>query len=445
MEFGFTLTILATIAAVAVGLFNPIFSLMVYYAFSILRPQQLWFWITNWPIERLSFCIALVTIIGWAGKSFGNLAGLRAIWLPLLGLGVYLLSGAVAMQISFVSQERAWDALLLQLKIGLMAWITVTLIKNEKHLHIFAYLIAGTLGYLAWVFNSAYYFDGWNRIWPIGFGGVDNNGIAMIMVMGIPVAFFLAVNTTKWWIKVALFLAVACEVHAVLFSFSRSAQLGLVIVTATIFVIALVRLPRKGLTVAIAVIFVALGLRLAGTEVRDRFSSIFNDAADRDVSAASRFATWSAAWGCMKDHPLGVGPRNFNLISDQYGLVRNKSVHSLFLQTGADYGILGMVGLATFYFATMFKTFKMASSDTARRLVWPRYYGHMVCVSLGGFLVCSIFIGMESIESGYIISLLGLCTVMHVDRIAQRKPMGEAAIPKLEQVPVPDKGKPVPV
>ena len=88
MEFGFTLTILATIAAVAVGLFNPIFALMVYYAFSILRPQQLWFWITNWPIERLSFCIALVTIIGWAGKSFGNLAGLRAIWLPLLGLGV---------------------------------------------------------------------------------------------------------------------------------------------------------------------------------------------------------------------------------------------------------------------------------------------------------------------------------------------------------------------
>ena len=188
----------------------------------------------------------------------------------------------------------------------------------------------------------------------------------------------------------------------------------------------------------------ALGLRLAGAEVRDRFNSIFNDAADRDTSAASRFTTWSAAWACMKDHPLGVGPRNFNLISDQYGLVRNKSVHSLFLQTGADYGIMGMIGLATFYFATIFKTFKMASSDTARRLVWPRYYGHMVCISLGGFLVCSIFIGMESIESGYIISLLGLCTVMHVDRVAQSKPMGEVAIPELEQVPVPDKGEPLP-
>jgi hypothetical protein len=78
----------------------------------------------------------------------------------------------------------------------------------------------------------------------------------------------------------------------------------------------------------------------------------------------------------------------------------------------------------------------MTLTRTAKRLGWARYFGHMVCVSLGGFLVCSTFIGMESVEVGFIVGLLGLCTVAHVRRASADEPAAELTrLPELEEVP----------
>jgi O-antigen ligase len=433
MQVGWLLTNVLMAIGLGVGWYNPVLGLMVYYAFAILRPTDLWFW-NVWPTERLSLYVALSTLIGWAINGLGHGAGTRGIKLPLLGLAAYLLSGTIAWRVQALDQDLAWRFLSIQLKIGLMALVTVTLLVDRRTIFMFAYLITGSLGYLAWVFNSQYYFDKWNRIWPNGFGGIDNNGVAMIMVMGVPLAFFVAINTANRWIKGLCFFAVALMVHAVLFSFSRGGQLGLVMVGAAIFIVALVKLPRRGLTLLAGAAFVAFAIHFAGREVRMRFWTTFADPAERDASAQSRFETWSAALRCMRDNPLGVGPRNFNLVATRYGLGANKSVHNLFLQTGADYGILGMVGLALFYVGGMYLTFRMTNTAVARRLVWPRYFGHMVCVSLTGFLVCSTFIGMESVETAYMITLLGLCTVSHVLR-QESVGLTEEAVPELAQVP----------
>ncbi len=442
MELGWLFTHVAALAGILFGWFNPLFGLMVYYGFAVIRPLHLWHW-NHWPFPRLSFYVALATLVGWAGSGFGKFDGLRSIRLPMIGLCVYLLAGTAAWQMTSVNYERAWGFLSLQLKIGLMALVTVTLIRNAKGIHGFVYLITAVLGYLAWVFNSSYYFDNWNSVYWVGFGGVDNNGIAMTMVMGIPLAFFIAIASKKRWVKLLCLAAVAMEVHVVLFSFSRSGQLGLVLMGITMFIVAMLMLPRKGVTICLAIMFLIFGLHFAGEQVRERFMTIFLDTEQRDNSAQSRFLAWSAAWQCMLDYPLGVGPRNFNMLAPRYGLAGQKSAHNLFLQTGADYGFIGMFGLAVFYLGTMYKTFTMAATQTAKRLGWPRYYGHMVCISLGGFLVCSTFIGMESVETGFIISLLGLCTVAYVDRVAQDTPPRQAT-PEPKDIPAPNESKPLP-
>jgi putative inorganic carbon (hco3(-)) transporter len=225
-------------------------------------------------------------------------------------------------------------------------------------------------------------------------------------------------------------------IHVVLFSFSRGGQLGLIMVGAAIFVVALAMLPNKGLTLLVALLLALATLRLAGEEVRERFWTIFADPETRDASAASRFDTWSGGLRCMLANPMGVGPRNFNNVSHLYGLPKNKSVHNLYLQTGADYGIGGMIGLITFYVGTVVQTLRMTFSRTAKRLAWPRYFGHMVVVSLCGFLLCSTFIGMESVEVGFIVGMIGLCTVAYVRREAAAEPSADLAkLPELEEVP----------
>lgn len=140
----------------------------------------------------------------------------------------------------------------------------------------------------------------------------------------------------------------------------------------------------------------------------------------------------------MVDNPLGLGPRNFNRVSHHYGLAWNKSVHNLFLQVGADYGFAGMIGLMTFYFGTAFQCYFMSRSRVARRMKWPVYFGQGVTMSLAGFLVCSTFIGMEAVEIGYIVAMLGLGTVAYVRKVEALEPPPDSVLPEMEQVPTPE-------
>ncbi len=432
MQLGYLFTNLLAAIAVTYGWINPFIGLMIYYAFAILRPTQLWFWV-SWPLHRYSFYAGMATLIGWFMSGLGDFSGLRKISFPLWCFATYLLCGVLTWRLASPYPPRSWIYLYPQLIIGLMMLVTVSLIRNEKQIKAFAWVTMLSMGYLGWNFNLQY-LDNPFYLRLRGFGGIDNNGVAMSMVMGVPIAFMMGVNTRNVLAKAVCYLSVATLTHVVLFSGSRGGMLGLCMVGAALFVIALVGLPNKIRTIFMAGVMTAVALHLAGEGVRQRFFSIFLDQDELDASAASRFSTWAGAWACMKEHPFGMGPRGFNLVSHLYGLPGNKSVHNLFLQTGADYGFIGMFALMGFYMGTAVITFMMSMSATARRLVWPRYFGHMVTVSISGMLVCSIFIGMESVETGFIISLVGLCTVAHVDRVSQGV-TEQGALPELVEVP----------
>ncbi len=438
MGIGWLFTHLLLAVGVLRGSTDPFIGLMVFYSFSILRPPSLWFW-ESWLTHRMSFYVGCATLVGWLMQGFGDWSGLRGVKLPLAGFFIYLFMGFFTWQFTSIHPPTAWRWLYPQITIGVMLMVTISLVRSEKQIKILAWVIVITLGYLAEVFNQEYFFTGWNRVYWRGFGGIDNNGVAMIMVAGVAPAFFMAILTKKLWIKGLCLLAALMLIHEVLLTFSRGGMLGLCIVGAGIFFVAMFYLPKKMLTLFVAVVCVIGTLHLAGAEIRSEFWSIFADPEERDASAASRFVTWRGAWRCMLDHPLGVGPRNFNLISHSYGVTRGKSVHNLFLQTGADYGFIGMIGLCMFYFGAIFNTFMMTRTQTAKRLVWPRYYGHMCSIALGGFLICSTFVGMESVEIGYIIASLGLCTTAYVNRIAEASSADQAeSVPELQQVPIPD-------
>jgi O-antigen ligase len=313
--------------------------------------------------------------------------------------------------------------------------VALTLFTEAKAIKLFAWVITLSFGYLAFNLNQQY------LSYPLflvnrGFGGIDNNGAAMIMVLGVPPTLFMGMHVKQWWMKGVCFFSTLCLIHVVLFSFSRGAELGLIMVGTMTFVAILLALPRKGLTLMLGIFLIWFTITMAGPGVRHEFWSIFASEKNRDASAESRFSTWTAGWECMKDHPLGVGPRNFNLIATQYGLGKGKSIHNLYLQTGADYGFIGAFGLILFYFGSAWQSYSMSLSPTARRLGWPRHFGQMCAISLAGFSVCSIFIGMETVEHGFIVATLGLCTVAYVRNLAaQEEAHSQEPIPELVDVP----------
>lgn len=435
---GFIFTHIATAIGVTTGWMNPMIGLFVYYGFAIIRPTFLWHW-NHWPFFGHSQYVAISTLIGWVLIGFGNWSNLRYIKLPLLGLLLYLVSGAMGTFFWAYNKQYAWHYYETQLKIGIMALVLLTVIYNPRHIRWMMWIVLISLGWLAYSLNTQYLEDTRFafRLLDRGFGGVDNNGLAMIMVMGIPVAVFTAIFEKKWWVRCLSVFAALCMIHVILFSYSRGGQLGLIIMGATLFIFAMRYLPNKLLTCALTIFLAIATLQLAGAEVRERFFTIFADAEERDESAASRFDTWAGGWAAMKDKPLGLGPRNFNLLSQRYGLPRNKSIHNLFLQTGADYGFAGLIGLMTFFLGTMWLCHRMTNTPTAKRLYWPRYFGQAINISMFGFMVCSIFIGMESVEVPYILALIGLATVAYVRRVEAVEPSEEDILPELAEVPDP--------
>lgn len=437
---GLIFTYLTAAYGICVGWLNPAAGIMVYYCFAILRPAHLWFWSVGATGTRFLMLVALSTLIGWFMNGLGDWSRLKYVKWPLLGLLLYLVAGGLSTFIWAVNKDVALVWYEPMVKTGVMVLLGMTLVTNARLVQTFAWIVTLCFGYLAFNLNERYleypaflYFMGW--------GGIDNNGAGMIMVIGVPLTLFMGLHVKNWAMKGVCFFSTLCLIHVVLFSFSRGAQLGLIIVGMLTFVAILLVLPRKGLTLMISVVVVLITLQLAGEQVRDEFRSIFVDPEVRDASAASRFDTWAAGWACMMDNPLGVGPRNFNLIANQYGLVRGKSIHNLYIQTGADYGIAGMLGLMLFYFGTAWQSFTMSLSPTARQLGWPRHFGQMVCISISGFAICSVFIGMETVEHGFVVATVGLCTVAYVRDLAEREAaLKERPVPELEEVPAAGEG-----
>ena len=409
MEYGLVFTYALTALGCIWGLRTPVLGACVYFALSILKPTALWFW--SVPFYRYTYYVAICTLIGWLISGCGRKRHMGRCSLALtclIGFAVWSWISGMTSPVSTVidnpyiryhCQKITNDML--------MVIVAVTLISRFRELRIFTYAIVLSAGYLAYEMNYAYVIQDWNRIWTREFAGIDNNGMAMIFAMIVPMAIGLGAAEKKWRWKALAWWSIPMNIHAVEFSQSRTGMLGL---WASVPFIAWL-MPNKLKSIAMLVIVIIGGLAMAGPSVQKRFSSIFLDKDVRDASANSRYTTWAAGWKCMKDHPLhGVGPRCFNAVAKQYGLTKGKSIHNLFLQVGADLGFPGMAILVGIYLGTMWAMIA-GRKWLATTSPWYPYWVAGVVSGLAACTMSSQFIGMERVEMPYYLCTIGLAAV----------------------------------
>lgn len=406
LEKGVIFTWLLTIGGCIYGIINPVYGAAAYFALSILKPRALWFWSVVY--HRYTYWVAICTLIGWVLAGFGRRDFFGRMKLPLFCMAVF-----VFWQWLSLIMNGYWDDLYLRYhcqKITddmLMVVVALTLITSFKHLRVVTYVLLLATGYLAYEMNYAYVVQHWNRLWIREFAGIDNNGMAMVFAMTVPMAIALGIYEKDWRLKALAWAPIPLNIHAVEFSFSRTGMLGLF--AGIPFLIWL--LPRKIRSSSVLILVLVGGLAMAGPSVRRRFSSIFVDPHERDASASSRFTTWAAGWKAMNERPiLGYGPRGFNRRAHVYGLSRGKSIHNLFLQVGADTGFPGMLSLIGIFVGT---GLAMLRHRKVRREYspWYPYWVAMIVPGLSVTFICGQFIGMERVEMPYYLCLLGLAAI----------------------------------
>lgn len=326
-------------AATFGAVLHPFWAVLLYYFCAVLRPQFIWQWSLPDGVRWSMLAAAIV--------AFGVITHLGSIWRKLdLNVVVILIVLYVGWSCASIltafspAQSLRWVDVLL--KVALMAIVAVYLVDRLHHLRILAAMILLCSGYIAYEENWKYLFLNRLDIYHIGYGGLDNNGAALVLAIALPLAYcFTLGHASGIWkiVRWAALISALMILHVLLLSYSRGAMVAAIIGLAWL---ALNHRPRRQTLAGVAALLV-LVLVLAGPEVRDRFLSIQNY--QHDGSAMRRVAAWEGAWSMAWNRPLfGYGLRNSEQFIREFNDDRVAPVvHSQYLQVAADSGIPAMM------------------------------------------------------------------------------------------------------
>jgi O-antigen ligase len=293
-------------------------------------------------------------------------------------------------------------------KIVLPFLVGITTIDSPRRLKFLAWVIALSHGYVAFEMNLTYYVDAFNRVQQIGFGGMDNNGLAIAMVASTGLSFFLGLHAENLWLKAIALLSGLLTAHTVLLTFSRGGMLALILTAAASFWL----IPKRPIHIVMFLIAVAVGIRLAGPEVQERFSSSFAAEENRDASAESRLQLWSDCCDVILKHPVfGVGPSHWPLIAHNYGWPAGKEAHTTWIQAGAEVGAPGLLLLVLFYGLCVVRLRPLAREATPVADPCYHYLARAVIASICGFVLAAQFVSLPGLEAPYYIVLVGALTL----------------------------------
>jgi O-antigen ligase len=387
-----------TIGGAILGLVRPFYGLLAYISLAILKPDLLWPWSVD--IGHYSRVVALALLAGWILHGLGDWHLGRARG-PTLALTAFVLWAGV-LSLFAHDPALAWGFVEQHLKILLPFLVGITTIHTVKQLKQVAWVIVLAQGYLAFEFNQSYYM-GFNRLHEGEFSGMDNNCIAITMDAGIGLAFFLGLHAQRWRWRLLAFGAAVLMTNAVMFSFSRGGLLGLILVGVVAFFL----IPKGPKHYAAFALAVLIGLRLAGPQVVERFSTTFATEEDRDGSAQMRMRHWKACADSMLKTPWGVGPNHWQFVSPNYDLP-SMEAHTYWLQTGAELGWPGLLAIVAFYGLTVWRLWPLARGRTEVSDPWLVYLARMVIAALTGFAVSAQFVSISGIEAPFYVALVGI-------------------------------------
>jgi probable O-glycosylation ligase (exosortase A-associated) len=331
--------------------------------------------------------------------------------------------------VTAVSREVAWPFFLEYVKIFVMFVCAALVLRTVRDLWVIYYVVLACAAYIAYELNYYYFAYEWLMLQQRGYGGLDNNGAALILTMAVPLAFFAWEANRRWW-RWAFLLVIPVLLHAVMLSYSRGAMVSLAVVSPLVWW----RSRNKLFVSALYVAGALLVAGMAGKEIRERFFSIGRH--EVDASANSRWTTWQIAVRMANERPLfGFGIRNSNLFTFRYGAdMEGRTIHSQYLQTAADSGWVALalyLGLLASVFGGLWQVRRATRPFTDPDSLKVRSLASGLECALVVFCVGAIFLSLEHFEMPYIVMVLAVQLHAITRAIAARLSPPPSGLPPL--------------
>jgi putative inorganic carbon (hco3(-)) transporter len=177
-------------------------------------------------------------------------------------------------------------------------------------------------------------------------------------------ALLLATKLPRRW-KLALLMGVACMVFGVLYAYSRTAYVALILGAVTVV---LAWRGRWKMMLPL-LLTVAILPAVLPSSVIERFDSTTVKESDRDESTEMRIVYWGVAWDNFLHHPVtGTGYHTFHHKEvNPYG----KDTHNLYIRTLTEGGVIGAVILL----GVLFSILRAARRELSRAPTGSLHYG----------------------------------------------------------------------
>jgi probable O-glycosylation ligase (exosortase A-associated) len=389
--------LIVLIGLVPVSLSRPWVGVLAWYWLAFMVPHGLtWGFARTLPVAML---IGGATLLGWVFTKDRKPIPRTWTTFALLLLAAHF---TLTTMLAYDPQE-AWGKWDWVSKALLMTFVAMSLVQDRVRLRWLYMVTALSLGFYGlkggiWVLRSG----GSERVFgPDMSFFADNNTLGLALCMILPMLLYLSREEPRPWLKKILQVTFFFTIIAILFTYSRGAFLGLLIILAALIWRSPWRL-RFGIALLIGALVAA---PLLPEGLWERIQSIGEQKSEetRDHSTQGRVEAWRTAWNIALDHPFtGRGFRalwNPDIWIMYSGLElegpRTTDAHSLYFEVLAEHGFVGF-GLYLLV---------LASTLTTLRRIRKRWRGHpehgylavyaeMTQLCLYPFLVAGAFIGV---------------------------------------------------
>jgi len=397
----------STASICVVSLFNPVFGILAYFAYSFFSPHAYVYEAArNFPHAQ---SIAIATLVGYVFWKEPKRFPKDTILLLLLCLYGYFCMSTVFS----IFPDRATTSLGHISKILLMIVVALSIINTKERflwlVRVFSFSIGayGIKGGLFVLINGANHMI----TGPYGSFLTANTAFGLALAMNIPLLIFLIRIESFTWLRWIEKAALVLAYPAIIGTFSRGAWLGLALVTLLI----LLKSQYKILAFSFGVIFLIvapLWLPFILTDaVVNRFDQLVNY--EEESSAVSRFWSWEFCARVGISNPITGGgfqyystemyAKYFPEFRDRWGYERVWSCHSMWLTILGEHGIGGFflwLGLLGSSFLSLWNL--RSKKNRSVEGEWVRYFSDMTAISLLGYLLMGTFLDVAYYEGFYL-------------------------------------------
>ena len=315
--------------------------------------------------------------------------------------------------------QVAWPQWDKTFKILLFTYVTTMLIYGRFRIHTLFLVIVLSLGFygvkggLFSILTGGHY-----RVWGPGNSFIgDNNAIGLALNMTLPLALLVAREETRRWLRLALYAVFWLSVPAVIFTYSRGAFLGLVIVIGALF-------WRYRSRLFLVAIVGALAFVLAKDYMPEQWVSRQESTIDyhKDWSAMERIQAWGVAFNIAKDRPLLGAGFNFEFANDTEKWLsyanflgpwhnETRAAHSIYFQILGQHGFVGLFLFMTLLLGTYWRLHKLGRIEKADEMAWIGRYAKAMEISLIPFMVSGAFLSFAYFDLFY--AYVGISAMLH--------------------------------